>query len=403
MNDLKNEYLPNGNGHTNGNGNGNGNGKIFDLVKAQDPILAQVVPTARRRICENETLTAGARMFFCYTIDLSLLPGVMSRRGVLKKSDEDLAERLKVSARTIQNWKREIKATGEVWMTEKWMKNTFPQTVYNFACIVGQAMLPLNVDSDDGSLPDDEIFTSNRRRQRRAQRDPNTGRFAGRVTPPGVRSIVPADPEPSKIEQNAPSEKFLPSTTERIFGPPPKESSVHHGKSFPSPTENPFRAARKDVSAVHGKSFPLSTENSFRGAPQNDADKGEAKDVSLRDPETSFKRSTGLNASKKDLDARKREAEKHFLEDVAVVMDRWKFGHGKFELDNSGAFYRQCHRADAQLAARVLADASCAVKEGRIKETPGQYFVDLWKRWSKEKLQDALKQKAAGKAAAART
>jgi hypothetical protein len=79
-------------------------------------------------------------------------------------------------------------------------------------------------------------------------------------------------------------------------------------------------------------------------------------------------------------------------------MDRWQSGHGKTELANSGAWWRQCHRSSADLIGRVLAETKSAILEGKVKTSPGQYAVDLWKRWSL----DLLKQKtAAGTAARA--
>jgi hypothetical protein len=85
MNESRAEYL-NGNGNG-ANGNGNGHDKIFNLNKADDPLLSKVVPAARRKVCENTKICEAARMFFCYLTDMSLLPGVNSRKGVVKFSD----------------------------------------------------------------------------------------------------------------------------------------------------------------------------------------------------------------------------------------------------------------------------------------------------------------------------
>lgn len=344
-------------------------------------------------------------MFFCYLIDMSLTFGAMNKRGVYRESDGDLASQLKVSPRTIHNWRNEIASTGEVWITHRRMKNTLPETVYNFTCLVGQAPLPLNAESEDGSQPHDDIFRSNRKRSSMIRQDSN-GRFVCRVhgvagcqacrsmrTPWGVRPMAPI---PSKVEENQADRKFLPSAAVTNFRAERNEIAVDHGKSLPQPTEENFRGARKEISVDHGKSFPQGTENPYGGARKESADNTKTVDVSLSVLEESFKRSTVGNASKKAGGAKKITVENAFLADVAWIMDLWKPGHGKFELDNSGAWWRQCYRSDADLIARVLAETRCAVKEGRIKTTPGQYAVDLWKRWSL----DLLKQKTAAKAAA---
>ena len=96
---------------------------------------------------------------------------------------------------------------------------------------------------------------------------------------------------------------------------------------------------------------------------------------------SSSKRSTLLNALKAGGQSKKGTAENIFLLDVAAMMETWKKGSSKAELANSGGWWRMAFRADADLMRRVLAETLSLVKEGRIKETPGQTAVDLWKRW----------------------
>lgn len=403
MNDTATEYLKgngsNGNGHSNGHANGNGNGKIFDLVKAQDP-LAVVVPQARRKVCQNTHISTGSRMLFCYITDASLTAGLSTRKGVVKFSDSDLAHRFAVNVKTIRNWKNEIKSTGEIWLTEKFMKNTFPQTVYNVACIVGnQPMLP-NIESQDGSLPEDEVFSSNRRRQRLVFHDPVTGKFARRNTPPPVRPAVSQEESLEKTEENAPSENFLPPTTAIECRPPRQNIAADNGKNLPSPTAKNCRPVRKAFAALDGKKLPLSTANDCRSPRQPIADNVETKDVSRRVSERSFKRSTGFNALN-----RPGEAEKAFLSDVDEVMEAWKPGHSKKESTGSGAWWRLAYRIDAELIGRVLAEVRVMVNERTIKFNPGSTAVDLWTRWGggkvcNERAVSVPKQKAAGRAAA---
>jgi hypothetical protein len=63
------------------------------------------------------------------------------------------------------------------------------------------------------------------------------------------------------------------------------------------------------------------------------------------------------------------------------MMERWRTGSAKAELSGSGAWWRMKFRKTPELMERVLAETLRAVKENQIKTTPGQYAVDLFKRW----------------------
>ena len=62
------------------------------------------------------------------------------------------------------------------------------------------------------------------------------------------------------------------------------------------------------------------------------------------------------------------------------MMDDWSKGSSKTELTNSGGWWRMAFRADRGLMRSVLIETHRAVKERQIKQTPGQYAVDYWKR-----------------------
>jgi hypothetical protein len=47
---------------------------------------------------------------------------------------------------------------------------------------------------------------------------------------------------------------------------------------------------------------------------------------------------------------------------------------------NFGGWWRNRFREDPDKAERVRADLACAIKEGRIKVSPGRYASDLWGR-----------------------
>lgn len=271
---------------TNGNGHANGNKGIFDLVQKADPLLSQIVPAARRRVCTMTSICEAARMFYCYLTDMSLLPGVNSRKGVVKFSDYDLAMRFEVSDKTIRNWKRALESNKVIWLTEKFMKNTFPQTVYNITAIVGEPPLPMNVDGDDGSVPEDEVYTSNRRRQRAVRRSNQSGKFTCRIhgeagckicrrqTPPTL-PMPEVSPEISQNQaENDTAGKILPRTTAIDFRPPRQPFAAHGGNELPSPTAIDFRGGRQMVAVGDGNGLPLSAANGCRGERQTVADNG---------------------------------------------------------------------------------------------------------------------------------
>lgn len=240
---------------TNGTGartNGNGHEYFSEDNKSEAQRLAIVVPQARRRVCQNTKIPESARMFFCWLTDMSLLPGVNSRRGVVKFSNGYLAQRFDVSDKTIQNWKLWIASTGEVWLTEKHMKNSFPQTVYNITAIVGQATLPMDVDSNDGSLPEDEIFSSNRRRQTGSKRERTSGKFACRVH--GVSGCpICRQKTPPPCRARSVAGDFAKSGRKRHRW---KNFAVLHGNRLPPTTANGCRRGRQMVAVGHGNQLP---------------------------------------------------------------------------------------------------------------------------------------------------
>jgi hypothetical protein len=379
----------------NGNGNGNGNGKIFDLSRVQDPLLAQIVPAARRRVCLMTRICEAARMFYCYLTDCSLTPGVNSRKGVVKFSDADLGVRFKVNVKTIRNWKRAIESTGEIWLTEKWMKNSFPQTVYNITSIVGQATLPFNADSEDGSLVEDEVFSSNRRRQTAVRRDGNNGKFVCRAhgrascelchgrTPPGVQPQPAALEDPQISSKIQPDGKILPPTTAIDCRPPRQTVAAHRGNRLPSPTAIDCRPARQMVAAPDGKPLPSSAANGCRSARQTVADNGESEVRGKSVPEDTLssltaERHRGHRPSKQlsGSPARriKLDAERDFLERLGTIC-------GAKEIANWGGRWRNRYREAPEKAQRVLAELSAMSREQKIVCNAGACANDLWTRF----------------------
>jgi len=218
-------------------------------------------------------------MMFCYLTDASLQFGVFIRRGVVRFANSYLAQKFCVSAKTIQNWKRSLLATGHVWVTEKRMKNSFPMTVYNIAAIVGAASLPANGDSEDGYLIEDVEAFSNRRPARSLARGED-GKWQRREFTPPARSLPK---NRTNHSQSAASEdrarKILPSTTATSCRPPRQPVAVHHGKPLPTATATSCRPPRQTIAVHDGNQLPLPTATSCRSPRQPIADKGKAQAV----------------------------------------------------------------------------------------------------------------------------
>lgn len=253
--------------------------KPFTLAPV-GPDYAEIVPKARRTVGFNATLTLGARLFFALLTDFSLWTGVNQRPGVIRKPNSYWARKLGVSERTIQAWKAELLATGDVWLTEKWMKNSYPETVYHVAAIVGPPVETTEAERADANPEDEDEPLSNRRRRRTLTRLPS-GRFGKPATP------ETAEPSKSALSaQNTDSvdraSGNLPSPTEASFRSERKDASAPHGSPLPLSHEGNFRPERKPASALDGSPLPLPAETGFRGLRKQPADKGEVQIGGLR-------------------------------------------------------------------------------------------------------------------------
>jgi len=285
-------FEQNGNGHVTG-ATAHGT-RVFDLQPKQDPLWTQIVPKSRREVCGDTRMTEGARLLFCYITDCSLLPGVNSRPGVVRFANPYLAKYFAVSEKTIQNWKRALEQTQRIWCSEKWMKNSFPTTVYNVAAIVGPRPMSLNQDSEDGSLVDDGW--SNRKRNRATRRD-DRGRWTR-----GGGYQKPEMPKPDILTENPvlqePERKILPSSTATHCRPQRQPIAAHNGNPLPSPTETHCRSGAQSIAAHDGNPLPLGAETHCRRGRKQIAGNGETSDVRVQVGQRILKRSTGGNAPK---------------------------------------------------------------------------------------------------------
>src|SRR5258706_3626085 len=231
------------------NGNGNPNGKS-GIVAKPDPLLSEIVPRARRETIFDTRIPEGARMLYCLLTDCSLWRGVNVRPGVVRFANSYLARRLNVDEKTIQNWKRALKETGRIWTTEKRMKNCYPTTVYNITAIVGQADLPFNSESDDGSLPEDEVL-NNRSRPRTMERDDH-GKWVKREGGSKSEKSSKSDNSTESLPFEGPERNNLPSSAATICRPQRQSIAVVNGNHLPPATETNCREERQSIAEESG-------------------------------------------------------------------------------------------------------------------------------------------------------
>jgi hypothetical protein len=372
------------------NGNGHGPQK-FGIVPKEDPILAHTAPKARRRVLLDTLVPAGARMFFCYLIDCALWTGVASSAGVVRFVNSTLAGRFGVDEKTIQNWKNFLRAAGYIWTTEKMMKNCYPETVYHITALVGERPPMMAIETEDGSLPDDEIST-NRRRFKNSERDPETGKFArrGSKTAQPLNRVFSAE----NSDSQHPTEKILPVSTETNCRVQRQTDAVGNGNKMPVGTETDCRGERQTVAAEDGKSLPPTTENGCRDARKKSAG---TKESLVRDKRL-FNNVHGSKRFKNG--AQKAEAE--LLSRVYSVMADYDRGFAKRELKDSGGFWRTAYRTDADKIERVLNEVHRMIKEKEpFSKNPGATAVDLFNRWPSHKTTTATTPAPAKKTKAA--
>jgi hypothetical protein len=345
----------------------------FTIAAKEDPILAIVVPQSRRKVARDKTLPMGARVMYDFLTDYSLWKEKCPLRGVVTMPNGDLARHLGISIRSVQNYKSLLRSRGAIFTSEKFLRNAWPATVYYITAIVGQEQLPGMEDFEEGRLADDDsVIRSNRRRMQPRFRD-QKGKWLKAF---GIQDDT---------NQN------LPATHANGCVPGTHHDACQNGNGLRAGHATDCLPRTLEIADMARSHLRAGHAAICVPGTKQDADKGGATDVSIKSSVAPFKRSTVGNASKKAGRAKKITAENAFLADVAWIMDIWKPAHGKFELENSGAWWRQCYRSEADLIARVLAETKCMIHEGKIKTTPGQVAVDLWKRWNLDRLRAAWK------------
>lgn len=342
--------------------------KIFKLERAENPDTLTAVH-AREKCCEDKNLSNGAVRLFCRLLDFALNPYVnLGKKGQVIVSQLKLATLINCAPRSIRNRTEELLTFDYVWLSKIPRPNTYPILCYHITAFQARKDTRLEMSADG-------LWGNCARRF-----GPQDGGSAARKKAndqnlPVASFLVDRFGKPiSRISSVFP----LPAATAAPCQQQPVAADSSNGSPLPAATAAGFSAG---VAADSSNHSPLSAATAAPSPRQPVADLGETQPEVEQVLEPHFERSTGFNASKGGFG--KNSAENRFLFEVGEMMERWKRGSAKAELQNSGGWWRMSYRADADLMRRVLSDTLLQVKEGKIFTTPGQAAVDLWKRWSR--------------------
>jgi len=355
----------------------------FEIKQATDPDTLLILH-ARDNALGDEKLSRSVRAFVCLVIDRALHPGFNDEKGVVCMADSIVAKKLGVTVRTVYDWRHWAGIEKYVWFSKKGRPNMWPMMVYHLACLHPAPRHDYKTDAEgtyaggatDRMSPAEEIAARGREKRNAAlaaKRAQKTLPLQGGIAVVTGSSNGTHPPESHGFRSiSAEARKFVRLWTEKNFGPPPKKTSAESRRKLRQPAEENFGSEPKKTSAVGRSEERQPAEaNCSHLEPQKENGEG---------TEAFFKRSTLLNAQKAG-QGRNASREKTFLLDVAAMMEKWRKGSSKAELSSSGAWWRTRFRTDPELMERVLAETLRAVKESQIKTTPGQYAVDLHKRW----------------------
>lgn len=390
------EYLPQESERQNGNGQSSQpyRQKNFEIKPSTDPDTLKILE-ARDKALGDPSLSRPVRAFVCFIVDRCLNPRFFDEKGVVCMADSIAAEKFGVTVRTIYDWRHWPGIERYLWFSKKGRPNMWPMMVYHLACLHPAPREEKRTDAggtyaggaSDRFAPGEDLAAAGRERRNAAL----AAKRAQKNLPlQGGMAVVPEAKVPVATPQTGSRPAFrLPKSAtfraisaearenvrlwaEENFGSEPKKISAQSRRKLRLPAEENFGSEPKKTSAAGRSSPPPPAEADCRHLEtQNEKEVG---------TETLLKRSTGLNAQNAGR-GRKASRENTFLLDVAAMMERWKAGSAKGELSSSGAWWRLKFRKSPELLERVLAETLRAVKESQIKTTPGQYAVDLFKRW----------------------
>jgi hypothetical protein len=135
-------------------------------------------PAARRDTSKDRSMPFGARLMFDYITDCSLWEKMNESPGVICFSNGDLASHFGVKIECVRRWKRMLEDRGRIWLTQKWLKNSWPATVYHVAAIVG----PPPAKKDKGHRAQDEVWRHSNKHRLESIKRGQKGVFACATT-----------------------------------------------------------------------------------------------------------------------------------------------------------------------------------------------------------------------------
>lgn len=157
---------------------------MFRLAPAEEDTTLTILKTRRLALSDRE-LSAGAKVLFCWLLDLSLLKSMSAVMGAVIVSLTKLGEHLGTSRRSIFRWKTELISKKFLWVDKHYVPNFWAMNTYHITA--------LNPPEQPRQLaPGDGVWGNGKRR--------------GSAPLPSVDNSVttpPQNADPQKAQENA--------------------------------------------------------------------------------------------------------------------------------------------------------------------------------------------------------
>lgn len=343
---------------------------IFKLERKDDPLTLTIIHT-REAVCQDARLEHGAARLFCLLLDFSLNPSMnLNRRGTVIISQTQLSERLNMSKRSVRDYIARLVSCGYLWVSKLPRPNMWPMARYHISALDAPKSAAMEVAQDG-------LWGNHARRFERPSRPP----LAASLAPQGGPLVDShGNPVSSFLLSNCAGSGEFSTLPEASLAPSQRQPAARAAASLAPGQRQP--AARPAASLAPSQRQPAALTAAADCHLKRDSERGKDVEDGAGEDCLSVQRvSTRKSASVGRKTGSSRTEENVFLLDVKEVCEKFSKGSSKSELTNSGAWWRLAFRSDRSLMERVLGETSNAVKEGRIKISPGQFAVDLWKRW----------------------
>lgn len=300
-------------------------------------------------------LTVGAKVLFCFILDLSLDRDASNDVGVVTISRRKLAWYLACSEKSVGNWKKALAAARFIWISLKFRPNTWPMDRFHISALD-------HPDRPRQLLDQDGLWGNGKLRS-----VPDRS-----ITARGTNGKFCRGPEPASLPDSpdftVDHGKNLPAST--------VNSAVDHGKIYRGQRHDlPLPTVKNAVSPRHD--LPLATAKNDREPRQKTAllretEQGAVSTVGSRSSKRLGNRAgaAGDNRANRPKGWQRRDTQE-FLSKCREVL-------GEKEVQkNSGLWVENLH-ADPAYAWKTIHDTASAKTEGRIKTTPARYATNVW-------------------------